>query len=270
MDWIINALDQWVGFSQPQASKVLQQAGFIEDGFADYCPRCGSSVGLGEVLVLQGQLGCAACRHRRATTCRVIRLGAYRPPLRRWILQIKFRRWEQLARELGGCLGRQVRSRYGQQAGCMVIVPVPMSPLRHMLRGIDHTRVLSKAVAKELGAPVERALRVRCGLPRSPQARLSSTRRRQLPYTRWRLSRRAATVLRNRHVLLVDDVLTTGATLQAAARAIKTASPQSVTAAVLAVSDMGRGARKRQNDPFGEPEARPCRMNQVAHISCLG
>ena len=244
MSWIMDALDIWLGFTQPYARLEVAQAGFEADRVMDYCPCCGSSVGRGEVHVWKDRLCCTECRYRVHAVSRVIRLGPYCSPLRPWILQIKFHRWEPLAKELGRCLAQQVRDRYRQQAEAMVVVPIPMSPWRHLVRGIDHTHILAQAVAKELGAPLERPLSVRWGCSRRPQAGLSSSLRRRMPATRWRLSKRLVGTIRNRHILLIDDVLTTGATLNTAAGAMRAASPRSITAAVLAVSDRGRGGAK--------------------------
>ena len=121
MSWIMDALDIWLGFTQPYARLEVAQAGFEADRVMDYCPCCGSSVGRGEVHVWKDRLCCTECRYRVHAVSRVIRLGPYCSPLRPWILQIKFHRWEPLAKELGCCLAQQVRDRYRQQArghGC--------------------------------------------------------------------------------------------------------------------------------------------------------
>ncbi len=270
MKWIVDALDTWLSFTQPQAREEVEKGGFLPDHADRYCPCCGSSVGRGEVHVLSGHLGCAACHERVSAVDRVIRLGPYTEPLQSWILQIKFRRWELLGKELGHRLGKQVRDRYGQQVQTMVVVPVPMSPWRHLVRGIDHTRILSKAVAQELGSPLERPLSVQWRKPRSCQARLSQSSRRKLPQSRWRLSRRLAGKLRNRHILLVDDVRTTGRTLNTAAGVLMAAQPQSISAAVIAGCDKSRQPLNDLNFQLGEPWRGMVRTDQVAHISCLG
>ena len=109
MSWIMDALEIWLGFTQPYARLEVAQAGFEADRVIDYCPCCGSSVGRGEVHVWKERLCCTACRYRVHAVTRVIRLGPYSAPLRPWILQIKFHRWEPLAKELGRCLAQQVQ-----------------------------------------------------------------------------------------------------------------------------------------------------------------
>jgi len=137
-------------------------------------------------------------------------------------------------------------------AGADVLVPVPLHAARRRHRGFNQARDL----AAHLGLPVLAALRRTRAT--SPQASLAAgARRRNVrgafalapapPWTRatWRLSRRArlartADALADRVIVLVDDVVTTGATLEACARVLRAAGAADVRAVTVARAVIGR------------------------------
>ena len=128
-------------------------------------------------------------------------------------------------RPLGRHLGARARRR---AAAVDAVVPVPTEPGRARRRGFDHTHLLATAVAEVLERPTVRALRVRPGTPdrgRNPRAAASPPIRAVVP-------------LAGRSVLVVDDVLTTGATVRATVAAVRRAGAVGVRAAVLARAPM--------------------------------
>ncbi|MCP3979015.1 MAG: ComF family protein [bacterium] len=250
--------EYWLGSSSPppeRAFELVGPTGWRPDRPDAYCGRCGESVGAGERTVDGGggydDGGCASCRGARQLTTAFVRLGAYEGPLREWVLGIKYGcRWTEMAETLGRALGQAVRAGGHVQPSRVIVVPMPMPWLRRLHRGIDHAGVLAWGVSRALEAPLVPALarsggRTQASLPASERARSGGAGLR----VRWRWARAAARRSRNpwwgRHVVLVDDVRTTGASMRSAARLLGRLGPARIIAAVVAVADdparRGRG-----------------------------
>ena len=105
-----------------------------------------------------------------------------------------------------------------------LVVPVPLHPRRRRERGYDQAEALARAFAARAGAPVVDAL-VRRRATRQ-QARLSAAERRANVAGAFALTR--PSLVHGRRVVLVDDVVTTGATIEAAALALVEAGPRTV------------------------------------------
>jgi ComF family protein len=112
-----------------------------------------------------------------------------------------------------------------------VVVPVPAHALRLRERGYNHAELIAKPLARSLGLPCRSYLLVRTR-PRADKLRLKLRER-------WRSVRGVYTIRQgqrvdNLRVLLVDDVLTTGATLDACSRALRKAGAAGVVALTVA------------------------------------
>ncbi len=143
--------------------------------------------------------------------------GIYEGSLRHIIHALKYRGQASLARPLGALM----REAAGDWLDHAVVVPVPLHPWRSLRRGFNQADLL----ACTLGRPVWRPLRRR-RLGR-PQAGLHADERRANVsdvYGLKRVRKRDVPVT----VILVDDVLTTGATADACARLLKDAGVQRV------------------------------------------
>lgn len=113
-------------------------------------------------------------------------------------------------------------------AGYMVM-PVPTATSRYRERSFDHTALIARNLAKRLGVPVSGNLK-RLGQSRQVGAR-RALRQKQLTDAYYVL---LPSLVKGRKVLLIDDVVTTGATLRAATKALRRAGARQVDALVFA------------------------------------
>jgi ComF family protein len=173
---------------------------------------------------------CSLCRLGLAGYEGAYSYGFYDGPLRRLIQLFKFERVQSLARPLGGYLAQAVpRDRVFD-----VIVPMPLHWRRRWHRGFNQSELLAREVGRRLGIPLAtKALSRKRHAP--AQSGLSSAARRRNVAGLFAVSERRK--IEGRRVLLVDDVLTTGATAQAAARALKHAGAAQVAVLTLARAD---------------------------------
>ena len=195
-----------------------------------YCPRCGTTCG--PHIQTPWADGCFACPTPLGRFDQVFRLGPYTTPLRDAIRGLKFHRQLDLVRRLGQLLAGHIAAE-PRDFPYDVLVPMPMHWLRRTGRAMDHAALLGEVVAARLDLPLGRELvRIR-NTPQ--QATLSRAKRIQNVRGAFRAGREA--MVRDARVLLVDDVTTTGATADEAARVLLRAGAAAVTLAVIAKSE---------------------------------
>ena len=197
-----------------------------------YCPACGRGGGPYSF----DERGCAACRDRRVPYDGLVRVGPYAGPLRSLVLAYKYER----RLDLGPVLGRVLAERAALAAWAErveLVVPVPLHWTRRMHRGFNQAEMLGRESARAVGVrgTVRALRRVR---PTPHQTRLPPSRRVENVRGAFAVRRRGAKV-EGRRVLLVDDVLTSGATAEECARTLKRAGAAEVYVAVLAVAGKG-------------------------------
>jgi ComF family protein len=209
--------------------------GFHIDTPDRYCRHCGASIGPGTSTAH----GCPACFGRRFPWRRVVRLAAYQPPVSDWVVAMKFaQQWSwaewfgaELAEVIAG-LEESQRDAGGAGNVRTVVCPVPMHWLHRWRRGYNQAALIAKALARELDLPV-------ADLLRRPERRPPQTR---VPVSQRPANVRDAFALRpidltGWRVWLVDDVKTTGSTLNACARLLRQAGAQDIRVAVATVAD---------------------------------
>lgn len=190
-----------------------------------HCPRCGSTVGLHTDL----SAGCARCRNDSFSFASVLRLGVYEGTLRDAILHIKLPGSDALAEALGRLFARTRRDRL-LASNPQVVVPVPLHWVRRWKRGQNQAESIARGVAEVLNLPLVRAIRrVR---PTPKQTAVTAEERRRNIKDAFCFRTRSG--VKGLRVLLIDDVLTTGATASEAAAAIRSAGAAQVYVAVLA------------------------------------
>jgi ComF family protein len=167
---------------------------------------------------------------------RILRLGLFDEPLKDIVHQMKYHnRWplaEMLAdRLLAHETVKGVISEMPTRDSR--IVPVPLYHWRQVSRGYNQSEVIARRIAKKcrikLAHPVTRLRHT------ETQTHLSRTKRIENLKDAFALTN--ARCVKGKHVIVVDDVMTTGATLQAVGRVIQDAEPASLCAIVVAIAD---------------------------------
>lgn len=201
------------------------------------CPSCLTR--LAEVPVPAG-FPCAACRRQPPAFDRLLTGWFYEPPIREVVVGFKFHRLEYL----GTALAEELAPRFAEElARCTVVTAVPLHWARWMRRGYNQAGLIARQMAIVLDRPYVVSLRRR--LRTTPQTGLDRVERRA--NLRRAFAWRGRRVTGRPHWLLVDDVFTTGATLDRAARALKDAGVGRVTALVAAATPHPSTARPRRS-----------------------
>ena len=164
---------------------------------------------------------CKSCRS--SSQLYAVHVGAlYEGAVKEVIWQLKFHGAQAAAKVLAGLITVPTTPR-------MIVTHAPTSSQRVRERGYDQAQLLAKALAKELRLPYCKLLtRV------SPKHQVGASR--HLRRTQLRSAFRTVNTARiaGAHILIVDDVLTTGATLEAAAQTLKVAGAARLEAGVFA------------------------------------
>lgn len=192
-----------------------------------FCAACGTP--FLNRFPLDEQGCCALCRNGLRGFDAAYSFGAYEGALRQLIHLFKYAGVQTLAKPLGEYLTRALPREQRFDA----LVPMPLHWLRRWRRGFNQAELLAREVSRRCGIPILKAVR-RVRATRS-QAGLSNSARRQNVVGAFRVRRGAR--VEGLRVLLVDDVMTTGATAAACARALKRAGAAHVALLVVARVD---------------------------------
>jgi len=197
--------------------------------FPRECPACRN-------LFQEESLICSTClnalddQRLRAATVNILEMPvlsayAYAWPLDRIIPAAKSKNQPRLFDPLVRGMVASLREA-GLEDYPQTIVPVPLHPSRRRERGYDQAFHLSRAVGRMLDLPVQRRVLRRTRIT-PPQKTETRERRLEALHDAF-LPGREASLVSDLRVLLIDDVVTTGATLSAAVQALQSASPAGI------------------------------------------
>jgi ComF family protein len=174
--------------------------------------------------------GCADCRGRSLGFDQAFALGPYEGAIRALCLQLKHESNAWLAPWLSDLLLEARHDALGRLPADSWVVPVPLHWWRQWQRGYNQAEALALGLARRLQLPVRHLLRRVVATSRL--ASMGLTERQEVMRRVFRARRNARVA--GRTVILVDDILTSGATCGAAARALRAAGAARVIAVVIA------------------------------------
>lgn len=189
------------------------------------CPRCAAPV-----HPFEAGPDCPRCRKRRYAFHSALALGIYRDRLREAVIRMKQRLHEPLTISMGHLLAETMAEAVQQEQPDLLIA-VPTFWLKRLRRGVNGPDLLAEAIGSTLSIRTVRRL-LYCRRSTKKQGTL-------LPFERLRNVRNAFGVnksydLADARVMLVDDIMTTGATASEAARTLRRAGASRVTVLVVA------------------------------------
>ena len=207
--------------------ELLEQA----EGYAALsCPRCALPVG--PFAHLRG--GCHHCRRRPLGFDSAVALGPHDhdSPWREFVLDLKKERGAFLAPAMAALWAESRRATFDAVPADALVASVPQHWFRRLARRYNQADALAGALAETLGREHHRLLR---RIKPTPHLVGRGRQERALVMRGAFAPRRGVgpSLLKGRTILLVDDVLTTGATLGSAARALKRAGARRVVAVVV-------------------------------------
>lgn len=190
------------------------------------CLRCGAPVG----PYVDRQRGCQECRREQFAFKTVFRLGIYDGAVREVVIRGKYLHGEPLLTSLAELVWEHA----GNEMEAMkfnLVVPIPQHWRQRMLTRHHAPDILAEAWGRRLQVPVGYPILAKVRKTRK-QARLNRTERHKNQHQVFRVTRPAS--VQGKTILLVDDVLTTGATAHSAARTLRQNGAKIVVVAVIA------------------------------------
>lgn len=205
------------------------------------CSRCGDALGM-ESMRFAASMGvheCTECRTTPPAFARAVAFGGYDNEMREMLHALKFNGMRRVAEHvLGEWMAQTVLQLEGQAAQDLVVVPVPLFRDRERKRGFNQAGLLAQAAVKRLAKlrPAWR-LELRSGAllrvkDTRPLYALRPDQRKRNLVGAFRIGE--AEAVRGREVLLIDDLLTTGATANVCAKVLLRAGAEKVWVATVA------------------------------------
>jgi ComF family protein len=191
------------------------------------CPCCGKPFESAEALTYSPDHYCLGCRTIPPVFDQALSVGYFEGSLREAIHQFKYRPCRTLGKPLAQWMAGNIRT----LKNIDLIIPVPLHKTRLRQRGFNQALLLAHELGSVFNLPIcyDNLVRIR---PTRPQIELSGQDRIKNVAAAFSLLR--AEEMLGKTILLIDDVFTTGATMNECARMLKQAGADHVTALTIA------------------------------------
>lgn len=204
-------------------NKCITKIEFITD---DFCQQCGKSIGAKERF-------CQECRQRRFFFAEARAVGIYEQGLKQYIKQLKYDGYQSLARPLGELLSIYTQQFYDLKE-IDLITYIPVHQERMEERGFNQAYLLARELGENTNLPVKSLLARQKNTIK--QSKLSRQERLENVQNKFKVEQ--GHLVKEQKILLVDDIYTTGATVNEASRILLNHSAHSIKVITLAT---GRG-----------------------------
>lgn len=228
------------------------------------CSRCGEHLGVDFVPTPAApETLCRVCRMAKPPFALAVAWGVYQDELRQLLHLLKYDRIEPIAPRLGALLAARVLE-IANLPQSLLVVPVPLHRSRRRRRGFNQAELLARGLARSLRRKhPQLSLQLATealerGRATESQAGLSPRQRRANVRGAFFISgKRAQRVVAGRHILLVDDIYTTGATARACSQALMRAGAASVYVATVARAQRYEALYGQVRSAFSDEVAAP-------------
>lgn len=235
------ALDAW-NLLFPRRCAICRDS-IMPDSISDMCDGCKKSIAVTDAtacelcgkiidgsLVDAGIIRCGYCRTKSPPVEQTVFGMRYEGTARDLIHQFKFNGRQRLAKSIVPMLCAKLHRRVEMEKIDLVI-PVPLHIRRLFKRGYNQSYLIAREVSRIFSIPVSADILHRC---RDTDQQWSQTRAQRLSNMRGAFMVRNSGRIAGKRVLLVDDIMTTGATMFESARAVKKSGADCVIAGVAA------------------------------------
>ena len=173
---------------------------------------------------------CCLCQENKPNYDRLCAAFSYTKPINNFITQVKFNRNLKYSKLLGELFAKNILRFYHDQNSLPeVIIPVPLSNMRHRVRGFNQSVSIFKYVSSRLDIKLDERLAYRVRHTKA-QAKLDKADRKNNLKSAFKVSKK----INFKHIAIVDDVFTTGSTVDALAYVFKEAGVELIDVWVIA------------------------------------
>lgn len=198
------------------------------------CSMCGERLAQGQSFYVQDETRCGICQRAQPTFTKATAYGSYEGGLRELIHLLKYEHVRPAAGVLGRMLADAIGDLQGWFSGDVTVVPVPLHRSKFRQRGFNQAEEIARKALKRLDSPSFTLASNVLERRRETQSQIGLSRHQRRENMRGAFAVAQPELIREREVLVVDDVFTTGTTVSECARVLRRAGASKVLVATVA------------------------------------